>query len=270
MSVILHLSDTHFGTEQAWVQHALNELIATQSPDLLILSGDITQRATRAQFAAAHDWLDRQAVAHRLLLAGNHDIPLFALWQRLFSPYRRLRRGLQVTDLSPSHVQHPLHVLSVKTTRRYRHIDGEISPAQIDRVRRALLAADRDALKIVVTHQPLWVERSSDLHNCCRGAERALQAWCEAGADVFLSGHIHLPFVAELPDHPGCWVVNAGTALSSRVRDGVPNSCNLIRYPTSEGPRCCAVERWDCPSEFRQFRLVAQQQLQLRARETSS
>lgn len=264
MSVVLHISDTHFGTERDFAQRALSALVGELQPELLIVSGDITQRATAAQFAAARRWLDQLAVPHCLLLPGNHDIPLFALWQRLFSPYRRFRRGLRVDALAPQHIRDDLHVVSVKTTRRRRHIDGEVSARQIDAIREDLLQADPAALKIVVTHQPLWVDRERDQHNRCHGADPALRAWCEAGADLFLSGHIHWPFVIELPHRRGSWVANAGTATSWRIRDGAPNSCNVLRYQADT--RRCEVERWDCLATDPVFRRAAQHSLSLRGR----
>ena len=90
MSRLLHLSDTHFGTELPAVLSALERLVACVRPDVLVLSGDITQRATAAQFASARDWLARLPVPHRLVIGGNHDIPLFDLAERLRHPYRRL------------------------------------------------------------------------------------------------------------------------------------------------------------------------------------
>lgn len=264
MSVVLHISDTHFGTERDWSQQALQALIDAEQPDLLVLSGDITQRATAAQFAAARLWLDRLAVRDVLMLPGNHDIPLFALWMRAFAPYRRYRQGMRARLLAPQWRNETLCVIGVKTTRRWRHVDGQISRKQIVQVSAALREASPDALRIVVTHQPLWVDRERDRHNRCHGAEAALDAWCEAGADLFLSGHIHWPFVHELPQRTGHWIANAGTALSWRVRDGIPNSCNLIRYAHGGDRRSCVVERWDCPSPEQPFQCVSRQPLSLR------
>jgi len=265
MSVLMHISDTHFGTEQAPVMDALERLVAEQKPDALVLSGDITQRATVPQFAAARAFLDRLPPLPTLLLPGNHDIPLFNLWQRIVSPYARYRRGLRVSELAPELRCGPLHLIAVKSTRRRRHIDGEISAAQVADVARRLRAADRDALKIVVTHQPLWVERPDDVHNRCHGAEPALSAWSEAGADLFLAGHIHWPFALPVPQRSTAWAVNAGTAMSHRLRPGAPNSCNLLRYALAEGQRECVLERWDHPPDANGFSCVGRRTLTLRA-----
>jgi 3',5'-cyclic AMP phosphodiesterase CpdA len=102
MTRILHLSDTHFGTERPGVVEALIALAQTLSPQLIVVSGDITQRATRAQFASARRFLDALPPCPQLLLPGNHDVPLFALWQRAFSPYARYCAGLGVAALAPT------------------------------------------------------------------------------------------------------------------------------------------------------------------------
>ena len=115
MSVLLHISDPHFGTERPQVVKALERLAHAQAPELVILSGDITQRARKAEFAAAGAFMDRLAVPSRLVIAGNHDIPLFDLVTRIFGPYSRYRR-LFGSDLEPVHVAPELLVIGVRTT----------------------------------------------------------------------------------------------------------------------------------------------------------
>ncbi len=265
MSVLLQVSDPHFGTELPEVLAALQHLVERQKPQVLVVSGDITQRATVAQFQRARRWLDALPVADRLILPGNHDIPLFNLLMRAVWPYERYRRGLAQTALSPDLQSGPFHLVGVKTTRRLRHIDGQISADQIAAAERRLAAAAPTALRLVVTHQPLWVDRTQDLRNRCHGADVALQRLTAAGADLFLAGHIHWPFVEALPQCATAWAVNAGTCASRRIREGAPNSCNLIRYAPDQGSsdRQCEVERWDCPLDGAGFRLVRRHTLQL-------
>ena len=125
MTVLLQISDTHFGTEQAPVVEALVRLAHEQAPDLVVLSGDITQRARRKQFRAARAFVDRLGVAMTLAIPGNHDIPLFNVAARLFDSYANYSREFG-TDLEPVFESDQLLVIALNTTRFYRHTDGEI------------------------------------------------------------------------------------------------------------------------------------------------
>lgn len=244
MSVLLHISDTHFGTEQRPVVEALAALAQQERPDLVVVSGDITQRARPAQFEAARAFLERLGVP-RLVIPGNHDIPLFALGARLVRPYARYCAAFG-NELEPMHASSELMVVCVNTTRWYRHTDGEVSDQQVERVGRQLAAARREQLRIVVVHQPIAVLRAEDEHDRLHGCAAALRRWAGAGADLVLGGHIHLPYVLPLPGlaRP-MWAVQAGTAVSSRVRDGIPNSVNLLRWGAASANGRCSIERFD-------------------------
>jgi 3',5'-cyclic AMP phosphodiesterase CpdA len=244
MSVLLHISDPHFGTEQAHVMAALLVLSHQQRPDLLVLSGDITQRACVDQFRRARAFVDQLGVP-LLAIPGNHDIPLLNVGARLLQPYARFSTAFG-QDLAPEHESPELLVLGVNTTRWYRHKNGEVSPEQIERVARRLASAGPRQLRVVVVHQPVAVTRTEEAHNLLRGRHNALQRWAEAGADLVLGGHIHLPYVLALAGlaRP-MWAVQAGTAVSSRVRAGAPNSVNVLRWRGAVPDGFCLIERWD-------------------------
>lgn len=237
---LLQVSDPHFGTEVPAVVDALAALAHAERPDVLVLSGDVTQRARRAQFAAARRFVERLAVPAVLAVPGNHDIPLFALWARLTDPYGAWARCFG-RELEPVIERDDAIVVGVNTTRWWRHKHGEVSSAQVERVAARLRGAGPAQLRVVVTHQPVHVVRPWDEANLLRGHAAALSAWSDAGADVVLGGHIHLAHVRRVGDG-GLWSVQAGTAVSQRVRHGRANSVNLIR---SRG-RAATVERWDC------------------------
>ena len=241
MSVLLQVSDPHFGTERPAVVEALVALAAQLRPDLVVLSGDITQRARTEQFSAARAAMDRLG-APLLALPGNHDIALFDLWSRFTRPYARYSAAFG-SDLAPVFASHDLLVIGVNTTRARRHKDGEVSSGQIEAVSRQLRQATPEQLRVVVVHQPIDVMREEDVTNRLHNHRAAQQAWADAGADVVMGGHIHLPYVMPLPGlaRP-MWAVQAGTAVSSRVRSGVPNSVNVVRWSPAAG---CVVEQWD-------------------------
>ncbi len=244
MTTLLQISDTHFGTEQAPVVQALAALAHQLRPDVIVLSGDITQRARPAQFAAARAFAGGLG-APVLAVPGNHDIPLLDVWARLRHPYARYSAAFGA-DLEPVHQAGDLLVVCVNTTRAWRHKHGELSAQQVERVAQRLAGAAPAQLRVVVVHQPVAVMRTQDEPDLLRGHAAALQRWAAAGADIVMGGHIHLPYVMALPGlaRP-LWAVQAGTAVSARVRDGVPNSVNLLRWGADSAPGCCKVEQWD-------------------------
>ncbi|MBC7608340.1 MAG: metallophosphoesterase [Polaromonas sp.] len=249
---ILQLSDPHFGTAQPAVMQALRSLVQAQRPDMLVLSGDITQRASEQQFAEAKAYCDSLRIGLLLALPGNHDIPLFNVYKRLFSPYGDYLQAFGPVIEATLNTAEAL-VIGVNTTRRWRHKNGEVSNRQISRVVKQLEASAPGQLRVVVVHQPVHVLRAEDEHDRLRNWQPAVRAWSAAGADIIMGGHIHLPYVCDLSSQLSSlarrtWCVQAGTALSSRVRQGVPNSVNLLKYDfaaQSLSPLLCDVERWN-------------------------
>lgn len=251
MSLLLHISDTHFGTEIPAVVDALKALVRDRHPDVLVFSGDITQRARPAQFAAARQFCDALGIAQQLVLPGNHDIPLFDPIARLTRPYANFLAAFG-PRLEPVVDTGDFLVVGVNTTRAWRHKDGAVSMEQAERVARRLREATRARLRIVVTHQPAAVLRKRDTGDRLHNADPALRLWSLSGADLVLGGHIHLPYVLNLaaqgvPAGEAMWCVQAGTAVSSRIRRGTHNSVNLIHWrPAPAGAaRVCRVERCD-------------------------
>lgn len=249
MNKLLQISDPHFGTAQPPVMEALVELVRQQRPDVLVLSGDITQRATAAQFGEARAFCERLQIPQMLALPGNHDIPLFNPWQRLVTPYARYLRAFG-PGLEPVLDTAWLQLSMVNTTRRWRHKNGEVSARQIERVAARLRRAGPGQLRVVVVHQPVYVLRAEDEHDRLLGWEPAVRAWAAAGADIVMGGHIHLPYVCELSScveglPRRLWCVQAGTALSSRIRREAPNSVNLLLCDPAAHPLAGRLERWD-------------------------
>jgi predicted phosphodiesterase len=132
-------------------------------------------------------------------------------------------------------------------------------------VSKRLATASARQVRIVVTHQPVYVTRETEVHNRLHGHAEAIQAWSSAGADVIMGGHIHLPYIVALHEHYDnlnrrCWVVQAGTAVSTRVRRRHPNSVNLIKR---EDAQICLAERWDYSAERNEFQCVKTERLNL-------
>lgn len=191
-------------------------------------------------------------------MPGNHDIALFDLRVRLTRPYARYTKVFWVTR-EPIYSSPDLLVVGVNTTTRaWRHKHGEVSTAQIDRVATLLTAASPQQLRVVVVHQPAAVAQAEERSSLLRGHHAALQVWSAAGADLVLGGHIHLPYALALNGLARrLWVLQAGTAVSSRTRPEAPNSVNILRWGAasgtagdqtqtgSEAGKYCVIEQWD-------------------------
>ena len=263
MTTLLQVSDPHFGTEQPHVVKAVLRLAQQIRPEVIVLSGDITQRARRAQFDAACDFVNAMA-RPVVAIPGNHDIPLFNVVARMFFPYAGFQRVFG-PNLEPEWEDEHTRIICVNTTRASRHKDGEVSAEQIRAVSERLTSATRQQLRIVVTHQPVHVLRDGEIHNRLHGHHEAIKAWSAAGADIIMGGHIHLPYIAPLQEHYAdvkrrCWVVQAGTAVSHRVRAHHPNSVNVL---TRNDVSTACVERWDYSAEQDRFETTSRQLLSL-------
>ena len=249
MTRLLQISDMHFGTEQPDVVAALARLCGEIKPDVLIVSGDITQRATAEQFSRAKAFCDSLGIAQMVALPGNHDIPLYNLWARAIRPYAAYQQAFGQV-LEPDLITPFLCIATVNTTRWWRHKNGQVSTVQIARVCEQLARATPQQLRVVVVHQPVYVLRLQDEHDRLRGWENAVRTWSAAGADIVMGGHIHLPYVCELSSavkglSRRMWCVQAGTAVSKRIRRGSPNSVNLVDFASGVVGGRCSVERWD-------------------------
>ena len=260
MTRLLQISDLHFGTEQPDVMAALLALSNSKKPDVLVVSGDITQRAAAEQFKNAKSFCDSLGIAQMISLPGNHDIPLFNLFARVLQPYAAYQKAFGQT-LEPELITPALCLATVNTTRWWRHKNGDVSAAQIDRVCQQLSRATPQQLRVVVVHQPVHVLRPQDEHDRLRGWESAVRAWAAAGADLVMGGHIHLPYVWELSASVNglarrMWCVQAGTAVSSRVRREAPNSVNLLEFANDDDVLRCSVERWDYQKAGSKFELA--------------
>jgi 3',5'-cyclic AMP phosphodiesterase CpdA len=255
VTTLLQISDPHFGTEQPPVVDALVRLAHALAPQVVVLSGDITQRATAAQFAAARAFVRRLPAAPLLAIPGNHDIPLFDLVSRVWRPYARYAAAFGA--LEGEWQSEALLVITLNTTRPRRRKDGEVSAAQIERVASRVAAAPASQTRVVVVHQPLAALDEQDRADLLHNRTAATRRWAEAGVDIVLGGHIHLPYVVPLGSRP-MWVVQAGTAVSHRVRFEAGNSVNVLH---AETPRHCRLRRYDWKAASGEFEPVAERQL---------
>jgi 3',5'-cyclic AMP phosphodiesterase CpdA len=240
---LVHLSDLHFGCVDAALLDPLRRRIALLNPDLVVVSGDLTQRARTGQFREARAWLDTLP-RPRLVVPGNHDVPLYNVFQRFFGPLDKFRRIVD-DDVEPAYIDDEIAVVGVNTARSLTFKAGRINRSQVERVHERICDLSEDVTKIVVTHHPFDVpEGSNDRDQIVGRARMALDGLAGCGADVFLSGHLHESHVGHTAYRyriagVSALLVQAGTALSTRGR-GESNSFNVLRV----SPRHIEVDRY--------------------------
>jgi 3',5'-cyclic AMP phosphodiesterase CpdA len=246
MRTVVHISDLHFGAADESIVGPLRDCISGLSPDVVAVSGDLTQRARHEQFVDACRFL-RSLPYPQVVVPGNHDVPLYNVLSRFGNPLGGFRRHV-TRDRFPIFADDEIAVVGANTTRSFTIKDGGLRPADVRHLVALFQGSKGDVLKIVVCHHPF--DRPST-----RGARltvpapdaNAIATLIAHGADIFLTGHLHLSYAGHSAIRyrvhgRSAIVVEAGTATSLRVR-AEANSFNVLRTDHRE----VTVERlaWD-------------------------
>ncbi|KAF1042916.1 MAG: 3',5'-cyclic adenosine monophosphate phosphodiesterase CpdA [Herbaspirillum frisingense] len=257
MRTVIHLSDLHFGRTDPDIIEPLIAQVHELKPDLVVVSGDLTQRARSVQFKEARRFLD--ALPHpQLVVPGNHDVPLFNVAARLLQPLRKYRRYIG-EDLQPVYMDDEIVVVGINTARSLTIKDGRVNDRQIEMARRQLAATGDSTVKIIVTHHPFDLPPGPQHHDLVGKAVPAMRAFALCGADLLLAGHVHTSSAVSSAgryDIPGysALVVQAGTATSTRGR-GETNSFNVLQVEAHQ----IVVHRLGWQPGERSFALAASQ-----------
>ncbi|MFC3711922.1 metallophosphoesterase family protein [Sphingoaurantiacus capsulatus] len=250
MRRIAHLSDLHFGRHDDRVVAGLLSALTTLSPDVVVISGDFTQRARRRQFAAARDFLAglRAAGLPVVAVPGNHDIPLYDVLRRFLRPLARFRRYIEPAEY-PFVADEEIAVLGINTARSLTIADGRVSHDQMACIEQIFARAAPGARRMLVTHHPLVSLPGGPEGRALRAAGRsgsAIEAAVRANVHLLLAGHHHQPFHGSgatfFAAGHSLLVVQAGTTTSTRLRAHA-NSFNLIE--TNGDALRIAVHAWD-------------------------
>jgi 3',5'-cyclic AMP phosphodiesterase CpdA len=254
MRAIVHLSDLHFGRIQDGMAEALTRSVREIQPDLIAVSGDLTQRARRREFEQAREFL-RNLPGPKIVVPGNHDVPLYNLYARFARALYRYRRYIS-EELEPFYSDEEIAVQGINTARSLTFKGGRVNERQIALLQRRLAPLD-NITKIVVTHHPFDLPERYPDHALVGRARMALTQLANSGIDLFLAGHLHVSISEEMTlcfkiaGHSAL-LVQAGTATSSRTR-GEANSFNVIRVHRPS----IVVEHFDAAEQEKGFRCVA-------------
>jgi 3',5'-cyclic AMP phosphodiesterase CpdA len=260
MRKIAHISDLHFGRNDPLATQALLADIIEQQPDLVAVSGDLTQRAQHHEFAAARAFLD-SIPAPVVAVPGNHDVPLYNVARRAFTPLRRFRHYISA-EPHPFFGDAELAVLGINTARSATLSNGRISHDQMAAIVSIFGQVPNARFRILITHHPLMPPPDSPERDIVGRADPALQAIAAAGVELLLTGHYHRAFSGDIASYHlaarrSILVSQAGTAISTRRR-GEVNSYNLITVDQRDVS--CARRIWDgerfTPSTIQHYALL--------------
>lgn len=236
MARIAHLSDIHFGAHDPKIVDAATAWLEERRPDLVVISGDLTQRARVEQFRAASAWLNRLRAAglKLLVIPGNHDIPLYDVMRRFAAPLERYKRYIS-PDLCPWYEDDEVAILGLNTARSLTIKDGRINHDQMDMLRECFAPVASAKTRILVTHHPLFampIGRGGELSEAVGQHDDAVQAASEAGVHLALAGHFHRTYAQAarkmVERAGGALIIQAGTATSTRLRNAEPQSFNWL------------------------------------------
>lgn len=235
---ILQISDLHFGAPFVRpVAEALLEKVCTLDFDAIVVSGDLTQRARREQFVEARDFLDRFPKVPRLIVPGNHDVPLYNVSRRLTDPHRFYREIIE-SNLNPTLKLPAATIVGLDSTAPRSSIsNGRIHAWQLDHCTKIFDSAPPAAAQVVVAHHHFAPAPDNLRDSTMRKAKRAMATFSDLGVDLILGGHLHRAYIGNSLDfYPGkhrergIVIAQCGTSTSrrGRGREQEKNTFNLV------------------------------------------
>lgn len=235
MRTIAHLSDLHFGRIERATLQPLLKIICALQPDLVAISGDLTQRAREKQFQHARAFIDALPFP-KIVVPGNHDIPLYNPVLRFARPLSRFMRYV-TSDLAPSFIDSEIAVVGVNTTRSLVRKGGRVNREQVADAYEKFYCLKGEPIKILVTHHPFDLPPGFSETDLVGRSRMAMENFARCGVDVFLAGHLHHTHTGNTARYEiagfSALVIQAGTATSIRRR-GEMNSFNLVRIASPQ------------------------------------
>ena len=239
MPTLLHASDLHFGKPylpelgEAFLG-AAREIAA----DAIVLSGDFTQRAKVREYEAARTFIDRLPDVPVVVTPGNHDVPLYRVWERLFAPFRNYREHIADELDTVTRIDGAVIVSLSTAAPHHAIVNGRLSPEQVDFAARAFRDVDGDDARVVVAHHHFAPAPDYEGDKQLPRAREILDAFDRMGVELILGGHLHRAYIGNSLDvYPGedrshgVVIVQSGTTTSGRgrARERAKNSFNVVR-----------------------------------------
>lgn len=245
MRKIVHLSDIHFGTaDHAVVDRAIDKINELE-PDIVVVSGDLTQRARSVEFRQAKAFLDKLPLP-QIVVPGNHDIPLYNVYNRFFRRLDNYRKYIS-DDMTPTFIDDEMAVIGVNTARSLTIKSGRINNRQVRYIRSKMCDLGENVLKVIVTHHPFDLPAGHVGNDILGRANQTMPMITDCGGDLFLSGHLHVSNIEtttkryKLANGHVALIIQAGTAASARVR-GESHTFNFLEYTRP----VLRVSRYEC------------------------
>jgi 3',5'-cyclic AMP phosphodiesterase CpdA len=239
MLTVLHISDLHFGPPYLpSVGDSLLQKASALKPDVIVASGDFTQRAKPEQFEAARDFLDQLPNVPRVVVPGNHDVPLYRVTERLNDPLGLYRKYICPELNHVVQVNGAVFVALDSTAPRRAITNGRISLEQLEYCAQAFADAPDGAARVVVAHHHFAPAPDYERDQFMPRAKRAMDRFLQLDVELILGGHLHRAYIGNSLDiYPGgrkrhgIIIAQCGTSTSrrGRARERERNSFNLIK-----------------------------------------
>lgn len=239
---VLHTSDWQCGRPfRPRAAEALLRLAHEVEPDVVVASGDLTQRAKASEFRTALEWLDQLPDVPLITTPGNHDVPVYRVWERLVAPFSKWRRLVSAELDTVTHASGATFVALNSAAPRRAIVNGRLDQRQLDFAARTFEAAPPHDLRCLVVHHHFVPVESGEGGHPLPRARQWLERIEAMGVDAVFGGHVHQTHLSTsrevLTDRRGAGVpvLACGTSLSRRGRgpEAGWNSVNVVRF--SEG-----------------------------------
>lgn len=213
---IVHLSDLHAGS-QYFVPNLLNRALVEindLAPDLVVVTGDLTNMGYRQEYREAKEYLDRLDCERLLVVPGNHDSRNvgYMHFESLFTRRDSIVRFGGVTVVGIDSSEPDLD-------------NGRIGRHRYPWIRDALMEHPEDFKIFTLHHHLLPIPGTGRERNVVHDAGDVLEILVNCGVDLVLSGHKHVPYAWRLED---MFIVNTGTVSTLRLRGNTKPCYNVV------------------------------------------